>query len=166
MKDPKWLAIARKYVGVREIPGKRHAKAILTWWLAVANWIKDDETPWCGAFVAGVLKEAGYPVQKGGASARKWLKFGKVLNEPCVGCIVIFWRGKRLGWSGHVGFVVGKDRFGNLMVLGGNQNDQVCIRPFSTNRVLGYRWPSIWPFKERFSLPIIDSNGKVSTNEA
>ena len=166
MKDPKWLALARKYVGVREIPGARHAKQILIWWLAVANWVRDDETPWCGAFVGGVLKEAGLKVQKGGASARKWMEFGKPLDAPAVGCIVIFWRGKRLGWKGHVGFVVGQDQQGNLMVLGGNQNNQVSIRPFARNRVLGYRWPSIGPKRERFNLPIIGSDGKLSKNEA
>jgi hypothetical protein len=60
---------------------------------------------------------------------------------------------------------VGKDKAGNLMTLGGNQGDQVSIRPFPMSRVLGYRWPE----KEVVilaPLPILGSDGKISTNEA
>jgi uncharacterized protein (TIGR02594 family) len=140
MLDPSWVAIARGYVGLLEIAGGRHNPKVLEWWRAVgASWFKDDETPWCGAFVGGVLAEAGIsPLAKGaGASARAWLNFGARLDRPAVGCIVVF---ERAG-GGHVGFVVGKEQRGNLMVLGGNQGDGVNIRPFATARVLGYRWP-------------------------
>jgi hypothetical protein len=70
-----------------------------------------------------------------------------------------------------VGFVVGKDKQGNLMVLGGNQGNAVNIKPFATSRVAGYVWLD-WadgrkssPKPERFELPVLDSNGRVSTNE-
>jgi uncharacterized protein (TIGR02594 family) len=160
-----WLDIAYSYLGLKEIPGKRHNKKIVEWWEAIKAPFRDDETPWCGAFVGGVLHEANFQTQPGGASARAWRKYGKELSKPAIGCVVVFWRGKPSGWSGHVGFVVGKDRHGNLMVLGGNQGNEVNIKPFSTNRVLAYRWPSIWPAQHRFDLPLIDSNGRVSTNE-
>lgn len=163
---PKWLDVARKYEGLREISGRRHNPAILRWWEKIGAHFRDDETPWCGAFVGGVLKEAGYDIVSGGAAARAWLKLPTKLDEPAYGCVVIFWRGSPKGWSGHVGFVVGKDRHGNLMVLGGNQGNQVNIRPFSPSRVLGYRWPGIWPYPSRFKLPILDSDGRVSTDEA
>ena len=55
---------------------------------------------------------------------------------------------------------------GNLMVLGGNQGDAVRISEFSLDRVIGYRWPSVAPLPERYNLPIIGSDGKLSTNEA
>lgn len=163
---PAWLDVARRYLGTREIKGPRHEPLIGKWWAVLKAPFRDDETPWCGAFVGGTLAEAMMPVQAGGAMARNWLKYGVKLDKPAVGCIVVFWRGDPRGASGHVGYVVGRDRAGNLMVLGGNQGDAVTIKPFSTVRVLGYRWPGVWPLQERFTLPVIASDGRVSTNEA
>ena len=62
--------------------------------------------------------------------------------------------------------MVGRDKAGNLMVLGGNQGDAVSIRPFALSRVAGYRWPSSYPSAGRFNLPVLDSDGKVSEDEA
>jgi uncharacterized protein (TIGR02594 family) len=92
------------------------------------------------------------------------------LSKPAYGCVVVFWRGTKTGTAGHVGFVVGRDKFGNLMVLGGNQSDAVNIKPFAmsgpNDRVLGYRWPGVYPYPERFNLPLLGSDGKLSTDEA
>ena len=78
------------------------------------------------------------------------------------GCIAVF---ERKG-GGHVGFVVGTDERGRLMVLGGNQGDAVTIAPFDKSRVLGYRYPQ----GEKVlagSLPLLASNGTPSSqNEA
>lgn len=166
MKDPAWIAAARRYLGQRETKGPHHNPHILKWWKNIGAPFKDDETPWCGAFVGGVLAETGIKPVSGGASARNWQKLPVKLDKPAYGCVVIFWRGSRNGHSGHVGFVVGGDRAGNLMVLGGNQSDAVNIKPFSRDRVLGYRWPGVYPYEERFNLPLLDSDGRVSTNEA
>lgn len=163
---PRWLDHARRYLGTSEIPGRSHNARIVSWWEKIKAPFRDDETPWCGAFVGGVLAECDLPVAKGAAAARSWLEYGVPLDRPAVGAIVVFWRGSPKGWSGHVGFVAGVDQSGNLMVLGGNQGNAVNIKPFSRARVLGYRWPSKWPLKERFDLPIIDSDGRLSTNEA
>jgi uncharacterized protein (TIGR02594 family) len=166
MAEPKWLVKARSYIGQKEFPGKPNNPLIVRWWRALkVSWI-EDSVPWCGAFVGGVLAESGLPVAKGGASARAWLKYGVTIDRPAVGAIVVFWRGSKNGASGHVGFVVGKDKWGHLMVLGGNQGDAVNIKPFGVDRVLGYRWPSIYPLEERFTLPLLTSDGKPSQNEA
>lgn len=160
---PSWLEHARSYLGQKEIKGPKHNPLILGWWKKInAAWFTDDETPWCGAFVGGVLAESGMKVAKNAASARAWLNYGHELKKPAVGCIVIFAR----NGGGHVGFVVGKDQKGNLMVLGGNQGDTVTIAPFAMSRVLGYRWPGVAPFDYRYDLPLVKSSGKVSTNEA
>lgn len=84
------------------------------------------------------------------------------MPRPAYGCVVVF---SREG-GGHVGFVVGRDKNGNLMVLGGNQGDAVSIRPFPVSRVTCYRWPSAYPSSGRFVLPLLDSDGKVSESEA
>lgn len=165
--DPElyWMKEAREHIGVREIKGPRHHPQIIRWWQKIKSHFRDDETPWCAAYVGGVLEKVGIRSTRS-AAARSYLKFGKTLTQPAYGCVVVFWRGRRNGWAGHVGFVVGKDRHGNLMVLGGNQGDAVNIRPFSNDRVLGFRWPSIWPAAQRFNLPLLESSGVVSTNEA
>lgn len=163
---PRWLDHARRYIGTKEVPGSGNNPVIIRWWEAIKASFRQDSVPWCGAFVGGVMAECDLPVARKAPSARAWLKYGVPLDRPAVGAIVVFWRGKRSGWSGHVGFVVGRDGAGNLMVLGGNQSDEVNIKPFSRARVLGYRWPGKWPLKKRFDLPVLDSNGNVSTNEA
>lgn len=162
---PRWLDHARAYLGLREIPGRAHNPKIINWWRKIRMGFSDDETPWCAGFVGGVLEECGIRSSRS-AAARSYVKFGKKLSKPAYGCIVVFWRGKRTGWSGHVGFVVGVDSRGNLMVLGGNQGNAVTIKPFSRARVLAYRWPGIAPFEERYKLPLLKSNGETSKNEA
>lgn len=178
MNELKWIAEARKYIGTKEIKGAKHNELVLELWRAAFEAInepittpfKNDETPWCGGFVGGVLAKSGLGqhIPKSFAMARSWSKTGTKLDKPAYGCIVVFWRGSPKGASGHVGFVVGKDKFGNLMVLGGNQSDAVNIKPFGKNRVLGYRWcgTQSQPAPHRYNLPILRSDGRVSTNEA
>jgi uncharacterized protein (TIGR02594 family) len=166
-KQMNWLTLAKSYIGLSEVPGKEHNPKIVGWWKAIKATFIDDETPWCAAFVGGVLEECGIRSTRS-AMARSYTKWGLPLAGPVVGAVVIFWRGSILGPSGHVGFVVGKDRRGNLMVLGGNQGDKVSILPFNPTRILDFRWPEgvPLPFCNWYNLPIVDSNGEVSTNEA
>jgi len=166
MTGPVWLDVARRYLGLREIKGPQHNPEILKMWKRMGAPFADDETAWCGGFVGGVLVEAGLKAVAGGAMARNWLKLPVKIDRPAVGAVVVFWRGSPSGASGHVGFVVGKDARGNLAVLGGNQGDKVSIAFFPPSRVLGYRWPSIAPSPERFNLPVLKSDGTLSTNEA
>lgn len=165
MPEPSWLTVARRYIGMRETPGPTTTPAISRFLDRLKAPFRDDETAWCGTFVGGVLDEAGIKPIANPWGARNWLKFGAPLTAPVPGCIVVFWRGQPSGWSGHVGFVVGKDQAGNLMVLGGNQGDMVSIKPFGRNRVLGYRWPSPGP-SPAGALPIVNSDGRTSQNEA
>jgi uncharacterized protein (TIGR02594 family) len=172
MSDPKWLERAKWYNGIREVHGPQHNPKIIHL-LDVADGkddgkalqgIRDDETPWCATFVSGVLEEVGVQSMRS-AWARSYLKFGTKLSGPCVGAIVVFERGPT---SGHVGFVVGRNAAGNIMVLGGNQGDMVKVSAFPTSRVLGYRWPSgaPMPVTGMKALPLLNSDGKLSTNEA
>ena len=72
--------------------------------------------------------------------------------------------------GGHITVIVGKDHNGNLMGLGGNQSDAVTIAPFAQSRLnKGFWWPASVAKPTRTgvgSLPIIQSNGHVSSNEA
>ena len=157
-----WIAEARTHIGLREVPGPKNNSVILGWLRKLRAWWSDDSTPWCGTFAAMCLANAGLTPPKDWYRATAWLTLPVALSRPAYGCVVVFTR----DGGGHVGFVVGKDKAGNLMVLGGNLGDAVNIRPFALNRVAGYRWPSAYPSTGRFNLPVLDSDGNVSDNEA
>lgn len=171
-----WIAEARSHIGLREVKGLQHNPTILRWLErmpkfdgAAKAWWADDETPWCGLFIGYCLGVTGRHVVREWYRAKAWESPELTrLDMPAYGCLVTFTR----SGGGHVGFVVGRDQRGNLMVLGGNQGDAVNIRPFARSRVTGYYWPSSSdgtrsrPLKGRYVLPELNSNGEVSTNEA
>ena len=161
MKEPAWITEARKYIGTAEIPGSKHNLTILNWLKSLKAWWQDDETPWCGVFVAHCMKVAGIPYPKLYMRAKEWATWGVALKKPAPGCVVVF---ERQG-GGHVGFVVGVDERGRLMVLGGNQGNRVSIAPFDTARVIAYRAPANSALAG--PMPVLASNGApLSTNEA
>ena len=167
--EPQHLRVARSYLGLKEYKGNRHNPKILEWWQAIRMGFTDDETPWCAGFVGGVLEECGIrSTRSAGARSYDWQGWGQRLHGPCVGAVVVFWRGSPRGKYGHVGFVVGKDQHGHLMVLGGNQGDAVTIKPFALDRVVSYHFPpDLEPGRIGFNaLPVVSSDGRVSTDEA
>jgi uncharacterized protein (TIGR02594 family) len=165
MQDPKWLETARSYIGVAETPGKATAPTIQRWLLGLKAWWYDDETPWCGVFVAECMKESNIKLPAAWFRAKGWLDWGIPIYAPIVGCVVVY---ERTG-GGHVGLVVGRDELGRLMTLGGNQGNKVGIAPFDMTRVLGYRWPAEFfsAIKDVGPMPVLTANGQpVSHNEA
>lgn len=139
-KMPQWLQEAMRLEGVHEIKGAAHNPEIVQMWKDIKrSGIKDDETPWCAAFVGACLERAGIQSSRF-ESAKSYLGWGIALQNPVYGCVVVM---DRKG-GGHVGFLVGIDKAGNLQILGGNQEDQVKVSSFSKDRVTagGYRWPS------------------------
>jgi uncharacterized protein (TIGR02594 family) len=131
---------ARKYFGIEEIEGNKHNKAILNFFKETGNGaIKTDEDAWCSVFVSYCAKEAGLNYSKK-ANAKSWLQQGTATTNPKPGDIVVFWREDPDSWEGHVAIYLGRDESTNeIICLGGNQDDQVCIRNYYTNRVIGYR---------------------------
>lgn len=161
--EPQWLAEARRQMGVREIAGKRHEPRIIAFFkAALASWFSDDETPWCGAFVAHCMIAAGQPIPPKGTAVRAlaWAEWGQSCL-PRVGAVAVF--GRQGG--GHVGFVVGESS-ASLYILGGNQANAVNITPISKSRLICFRWPAGLPIPDvRSRLPAM-SGGTVSVNEA
>lgn len=161
-REPPWLDTAREYIGLSEIPGTGTNSTIRAWLERLKAWWRDDETPWCGAFVAYCMDVNAFAIPKYWMRARDWANWGRELMTPIPGCIVVF---SRQG-GGHVGFVVGKDADDRLLVLGGNQGNRVSIATFTRDRVLAYRWPTEQPLLGNAWLPTLSSAGKPSTNEA
>lgn len=162
--EPKWLIEARRLIGQGEIPGPRHNGLIANGWarldkkLGLAARFNDDETPWCGWFVAHCIDVAGLPFPRMYARALAWADWGKPC-KPTVGAVGVF---KRPG-GGHVGFLVAENA-ANYYVLGGNQSNAVNIMQLAKNRLVATRWPQGLGLPEP-GLPR-NTGGPVSRNEA
>lgn len=160
---PAWLIEAEKDIGLAEIKGPKHNSRITGWLKKLKAWWAEDETAWCGTACAAWMQAAGQPIPKAWYRAKAWLEWGDPISVPVVGAVVVF---DRKG-GGHVGFVVGKDKAGNLMVLGGNQGDMVKVSPFAMSRVAGFRLPRGYSVPvPNYLLPVLASDGRLSTNEA
>lgn len=157
MSKPSWLIEAEKYVGLREVAGPKSNATVVDFWKRIRlSGISNDDVPWCAAYVGAVLENVGITSTRSGL-AKSYLNFGTKQTVPTLGSIVVF---SRKG-GGHVGFVVGKDKDGNLYVLGGNQSDSVSVKKFTTANVVGYRWPDIKV--PQTSLPILASAADFET---
>lgn len=136
------INIALQHYGIKEVPGGAgHNPAIVNFFHAIGHeWVQDDETAWCAAFANYVLQQAGYDLT-GELNARSFLKLeGEPMDEPQIGDLAIFWRESPNSWKGHVGFYVRSEGH-NIYVLGGNQNNEVNIKPYPRARLLGYVRP-------------------------
>lgn len=139
---PLWLELARGQVGVKEIPGNKHNPTVVQYFAEASHAeIRDDETPWCAAFVGAMLHRAGIK-PSGSLMARSYLRYGDELKKPIVGAIAIFPRAGSPG-SGHVTFVDDVSEDGKTFSgLGGNQRNSVCRVTYRTSEALGFRYPS------------------------
>ena len=160
MSDPRWLQIAKKYDGLRETPGPKHNPTIIRWLEKLRAWWRNDETPWCGVFVAHCMSEAGLPYPKLYMRARAWDDYGALLRRDRLapGAILVF---DRKG-GGHVGFYVGEDA-GFYYVLGGNQSNAVNVMKLGKSRLVASRWPRGEPV---IGGPVQMKGGMISTDEA
>lgn len=144
MLEPLWLNLARLEIGTAEVPGPADNPVIAKYWSDAGVGdvaMGQDEVPWCAAFVGAMLARAHQPGSRA-ANARSYDKWGRALNSPCLGCVVVLSR-PPVSWQGHVAFYLGTDRGARrVRVLGGNQGDQVAIGDFSLDRVVAWRWPA------------------------
>ncbi|MEM1055168.1 MAG: TIGR02594 family protein [Bacteroidota bacterium] len=165
--EPPWMTIARSYLGLHE---RTHNSRLRRFLRSDRRTLGDPaRLPWCGDFVETAirlaLEDEPFPGRLGENPylARNWMEFG----QPCeltTGAVVVFWRGRRNGLSGHVGFVSGQAP-GRIYTLGGNQSNRVSIAPLSADRVLGFRWPlTVAPPSEVGADRMY--GGSLSTNEA
>jgi uncharacterized protein (TIGR02594 family) len=162
--DPKWIVEARKMLGQGEIVGPRHNSWIAQGWARLgAGWFNDDETPWCGFFVADALQRAGLPYPGGGQFARalRWATWGTP-TPPRLGAIGV----KTRQGGGHVFFIVGETKDGRYFkALGGNQSNRVSIVDIEKRLLTAIRWPEGGGDAPAIPLPIMPA-GTISGSEA
>ena len=139
--------LAQRYVGISEIGGQLDNPLILAMLKLDNTWPDHDEVPWCSGFVNWLAWHLRLPRSKS-LLARSWLGVGRpvALHEarPQNDVVVL----KRGGGDqpgaedttapGHVGMFAGTD-VANVLILGGNQGNQVSIAPYPIERILGIR---------------------------
>ena len=136
MSEPKWIAVARTYLGLKEGPGDANNPKVVAMYAKAGHpEIKHDAVPWCAAFVGAILVEAGLK-GTGTLWALDYAKYGQKLGRPIVGAIAT----KKRDGGGHVAFVVGYDA-NFVYLLGGNQGDAVSIARYPRSVINSYTWP-------------------------
>lgn len=158
--QPEWISIAEEELGQKEIAGKKkHNERILEYHATTSGGAKSDENPWCASFVSWVIQKSGYE-GAGSAWSHDWKTWGDGLSKPAVGCVAFIDWGKvdpTKNGTGHVGFVVGKTAKGRIVLLGGNQSDQVRYSAFKESHIQAYRVPKGYePDPKLFDLPIME----------
>lgn len=168
--EPLWLSDARGQLGLHETAGPLSTPELEALWRSLPGgaWYwehfggDDSKLPWCGAFLAWIMRRQSIGIPQRYASAIEWLRWGRKIDAPAVGCVVVF---KRPGGA-HVALVIGRREDGWLYCLGGNQKDSVCILAFDPERAEGYRWPLGEPPPPRAALPTLALGVTTSRNEA
>lgn len=184
--DLAWIVEAKKHVGLREVKGIKHNPTIISWLNELGAWWKDDETAWCGVFVAHCLHAAGlkrgkvnsrskayvkgdkagsnhYPFNWYGAGEYR-IEGGNKLSTPCYGCVAV----KARKGGNHVTFVVGQTSDGRLVCLGGNQSDAVTYAIYRKSEFDSFMWygKTANPAPHRFDLPIIVNVSSTKVTES
>lgn len=148
--EPRWLQIAYEEMrrGVRELDGALHNPRILEYHASTTLKATTDEVSWCAAFTGWCLDEAEVKGTRS-AAARSYLRWGvgvSPVHIP-VGAVVVLKRGggdqpgpEVLEAPGHVGFFWCHSTPGHLVLLGGNQANEVGLATFPVHRILGVRW--------------------------
>lgn len=151
---PKWLDEAFRQRGTTEIHGPQTNSKIKSWLQKLKAWWSDDETPWCGTFVAHCLDAAGLVIPKYWMRAKEYANYGTACPRDAIpfGAICVK---SRVG-GGHVFFAVARSRDGTIIYgLGGNQHDMVNITAFKLSDIDAIRWPP--SVTNKLGLPIAES---------
>ncbi|KQO49762.1 hypothetical protein [Methylobacterium sp. Leaf85] len=88
---PRVLIEALALYGTKETSGAASNPVILAWAkeTGLAGEYKADSIPWCGLFVAMVVKRAGFEPVKGPLWARNWATWGTKADKPSLGDVLV-----------------------------------------------------------------------------
>jgi uncharacterized protein (TIGR02594 family) len=169
-RQPNWISIAEDELGTEEDTiDNKHNPRIIEYHATTTLKAKEDETAWCSSFVNWVMEKSGY-AGTNSASSHSWKNWGDGLSKPAIGAIAFIDWGivyaKKKG-KGHVGFVVGKDSNGRIVLLGGNQSDSVRYTAFKASHISSYRVPKGYQLDPAmYDLPVLKVTGGGSGYEA
>ncbi|GAD00396.1 TIGR02594 family protein [Agarivorans albus] len=147
---PDWFQVALREEGVTEVGGAGNNPRILEYHASTTldrASAKLDSTPWCSSFANWCMEQTGR-LGTDSAWAKSWLNWGQEIDDPELGCIVVFSRVSQNVSGGHVGFFL-NDLGSSVLVLGGNQGQKVSRSSYPKSgvkgsmhyKLLGYRMP-------------------------
>lgn len=143
---PAWLRIAAKECGQKELQWPQENQRINEYFAALKDGkhhrqdLEDPSSDWASPFVEWTLNQVGVSGPKS-IDPLAWLNWGKKIETPTIGAIVVLSFGNGGDALHHVGFFF-RDDGDRIQVLGGNEDDLVKISDYAKSAVLGYRWPS------------------------
>jgi uncharacterized protein (TIGR02594 family) len=138
--------IAERFLGLKEVKGAVDNPQVMAMLKLDNDWPQNDETPWCSAFVNYIAWLLRLPRSKD-LRARSWINTGIPVGidkaEVGFDIVVLTRAGDNSGPDvikapGHVGFFAGRNK-DSVLILGGNQGDQVSVLGFDPGRVLAVR---------------------------
>lgn len=162
---PKMLLAALAEYGTLETAGTASNPKIIQWANEVGGKVEDvykaDSIPWCGLFMAVVAKRAGKDIPNSPLWALSWSTFGKHIDTPMLGDVLVFVR----QGGGHVTLYIGEDEEA-YHCLGGNQSDRVSVTRISKARLYTSRRP-IYKIGQPANVRriFLSKTGELSSNE-
>jgi len=99
---------------------------------------------WCAAYICWTLDKSGYEVHKKGRMGSQSFRYFKnklykKINTPIFGAITLY-TSKKNPLYGHVGYLFGKTKNGNNILLGGNQNNRLKFASYNPQGFGSYRF--------------------------
>lgn len=140
MDDARWLKDAWREFGETERAGAGENPRIVALFRDAGHpEVTRDEVAWCAAYVGACLERSGIASTRS-LLARSYRAWGTALSEPRAGAIAVFSRGTDPS-QGHVGFWLGETEDA-VVLLGGNQANEVSVARYPKSRLLALRWPN------------------------
>jgi len=168
---PKLVSAGLQYLGIKEIPGAKSNPVILDMaaGLGISSIYKNDDVSWCALFINHILRITGKPPLDYGKDKYNLLRAKYLVNwgapvphgDEMLGDIAIF---NREG-GGHVAIIIAETG-STFIVLGGNQSNSVSFTEISKTRLASCRRYYSIAAPTSVKKYIMDSSGKLSTNEA
>lgn len=176
--SPAWLQIAVSYEGQREIKGPQTAPFISKFLQRLKSAWKDDETAWCGTFIAGVLDETNVKFHRGTLGQPGLLRwpthwyralayadplYGAHLNPKQYRPGAICAKTRKGG--GHVFFYLGESAT-HIYGIGGNTSDSVKCAWYPKSEIEAVVWPqgSIMSNPDKDMRVFMNPNGTIIVN--
>lgn len=167
-ENPKLIAEALFYFGIKEIPGAKSNDIILGFAkkLGVADIYKNDDVAWCALFICYLCKVTGKPMPFTSYDCLRARSFERWGNHVDVGNIMY---GDILVFNRPEGFHVAiciAETETTFIVLGGNQSNSVTFTEIAKDRLYcARRFYSIAP-PVNVKKYVVNSAGILSSNEA
>jgi uncharacterized protein (TIGR02594 family) len=117
-------------------------------------------TAWCSSYVNWVMEKSGHEGTKSSRSL-DWLNWGKKVSEPIFGAIAV----KTRKGGGHVGFVFAKNGENGVVILGGNQTDELKKSSYKNKSIFTYIVPANYNTDNIVELKEANHNYEENTKE-